>query len=63
MSKCRHKRLALISAEIWKLTPDQEPFESGVIEKVDEINTCVQLRGHYCPDCEKLVDIEIEEQL
>ncbi len=63
MSKCKHKRLVSVSANIFELEPDQEPFESGVFEAMDTIdNLGITLWGHWCPKCEILVDIGIEEQ-
>ncbi|KPJ65318.1 MAG: hypothetical protein AMJ43_11005 [Coxiella sp. DG_40] len=62
MAECKHKKLILISATIDELIPDQEPHKAGEFEKLDAIFHLVELMGHYCPKCEKLVDIEIESQ-
>lgn len=62
MSKCKHKKLALVFTHIHELEPDQEPFEEGVLEEMDTITVGIILSGHWCPQCDKLIDIRIEEQ-
>lgn len=61
MRKCRHKRLALVTGEIELLKPDQEPYKEGVIEEMCEIHPYIAFSGHWCPKCEKLVDIALYE--
>ena len=63
MAKCRHKKLILVTAWIDRLIPDQEPYESGVEEAMDDIDVGVELVGHYCPKCMQLNDIKIEEMI
>ena len=60
MAKCKHKRPILVKVDICELEPDQEPYESGVLEAMDTIYCNVMLTGHYCADCETLLDIKIE---
>ncbi|KKL09374.1 hypothetical protein LCGC14_2566510 [marine sediment metagenome] len=59
--KCRHKKLALVAAYIEELIPDQEPYKSGELEGMDNIIIGIRLFGHWCPKCEYLVDIEVDE--
>lgn len=61
MAKCRHKKLALVSGYIAELVPDEEPFESGVIENIEIDSGSILIFGHWCPKCEKLVDIKVDE--
>ena len=53
--------MALVTAYIEELIPDQEPFESGKLEEMDNIIIGIRLFGHWCPKCEYLVDIEVDE--
>ena len=62
MSKCKHKRPILISAWIYELEPDQEPYENGKLEEVETISDTILLDGHYCADCDTLLDIEVAER-
>jgi len=60
MAKCKHKRPILVSAFIGELEPDQEPYESGEYEEMDTISVDISISGHYCKDCDTLLDIIIE---
>lgn len=62
MSKCRHKKTILASANLVDFRPDQEPFESGKIEcaGVSEIRIG-SIWIHYCPKCDTVIDIELEQ--
>ncbi len=62
MSKCKHKKLALVTSHIDELEPDQEPFKEGEFVQMDTVYVDIELYGHWCPKCEKLVDIGIERQ-
>ena len=61
MEKCRHKKLALVSGCIDELEPDQEPFKNGVLEEIKIESGLIHISGHWCPKCEKLVDIKVVE--
>src|SRR4030042_2275970 len=58
---CRHKRIICASAGMVDFTPDQEPFESGIIEcaGVSKI-TVGNIYIYYCPTCNKIRDIEVD---
>lgn len=57
---CVHTRPILVSAWLGELEPDQEPHESGKLEEMETIDAShVLLTGHYCANCDTLLDIEI----
>jgi len=62
---CGHQ-IVLATATIFdaKLTPDQEPYKSGVIEpvmvdgqEVHTIKTDLELVAHICPNCGFVWDV------
>ena len=61
MAKCKHKRPILVSAWLGELEPDQEPYKSGELEELETISTHILMSGHYCADCDTLLDIKIED--
>ena len=60
MAKCEHKRPILVTAWIVELEPDSEPYEAGKEEEMDTIYSDNCLTGHYCKDCDTLLDISID---
>lgn len=61
MAKCKHKRPILVSAWLEELEPDQEPYVSGELEEMETVSCHVMLSGHYCKDCDTLIDVVIEK--
>ena len=65
MGKCRHKKgLILASANYIEFTPDQEPFEAGILEDcgMDTVDIdSISINIHYCPKCQQVKDIEVEQ--
>lgn len=63
--KCGNKSI-LATAFITHFDPDQEPYESGVHEKCgyeDGIGAEVSVGIHWCPKCEDIVNVWIEEPM
>jgi len=61
MSKCKHKRLVLATANLVEFEPDQEPFVSGKIECAGISRITVSgINIHYCPLCQMVHDIAVE---
>ena len=61
MADCEHPKPILVS--IWpdSLEPDQEPYESGEYVELEIIyDFNIHLTGHYCADCETLLDVSID---
>ena len=56
---CVHPRPILVNAYLGELEPDQEPYESGVLEEMDMISTQILLAGHYCANCNTLLDFMV----
>jgi hypothetical protein len=63
MSKCKHKKLMLLSANDVEFIPDEEPYEAGVIEPAGIDNIFVDLNMHYCPKCNVVIDVTIEPKI
>ena len=63
LNKCRHrKHIALYYATDVYFRPDQEPYESGVIEKAPHEDIYIDyLRLYFCERCNKVVAIEFED--
>jgi hypothetical protein len=60
--KCGNKVL-LGMTYIEYILPDQEPYESDKIENIDEIyDINIPVDVHWCENCQKLVDVEIDEE-
>ena len=62
MSKCRHRKGIITAvAQYVEFTPDQEPFEAGVIEKcgIDTIEAEAIVIG-WCPKCHKAKYIDVD---
>lgn len=63
MRECEHKRPILIAMYPDQLFPDHEPYKAGEYVNVDTIyDYNIHLTGHYCPDCETLLDVAVDEQ-
>jgi hypothetical protein len=65
MSKCRHKKRIILGGALRvSFIPDQEPYESGVIESCGIKEIVVDsLYLHYCPRCEQVVDIGVDGEI
>jgi len=63
--KCRHrKEIILASALNVEFTPDQEPFEAGIIESCGiEMIIAESINIHYCPKCKVIQDVELEGEV
>jgi len=60
--KCRHKkRLAYFHASDVEFTPDQEPFESGTVEKCGVESLWVGfMTALYCIQCKQVVAVDVD---
>lgn len=59
--KCRHKKLILGKIFASSFEPDQEPYEAGKLEKIEEKETNQFIAGHYCPICDRIVSVWLDE--
>lgn len=63
--KCGNKTI-LATAFVICFEPDEEPYKSGVREKCgyeDGLAAEVTVGIHWCPKCEEIVDVWIEEPM
>ncbi len=62
-NKCGHKTVLAIGY-LSELSPDQEPYQSDVVEPCDSVGETiyeeVSVGIHYCEQCQKISDIWIE---
>lgn len=54
-------RTALISG-IWYYSPDQEPYENGVIEPTERNESEAYMNGFICDDCDTIQDVFVDEE-
>jgi hypothetical protein len=58
--KCKSK-MVLAHGYVYDISPDQEPYESGKLEKIDlDIEDNIEVCLHICLKCEKIIDIWID---
>lgn len=62
MSECEHKQPIRIEMYPDTLHPDHQPYENDdtyvEVETIYDYN--IIIRGHYCPDCETLLDVDCD---
>ena len=64
MAKCRHKTKIILASANGPIdfVPDEEPYKSGVIESTGiEAIVVNSVDIHYCPRCEQIVDIWVDD--
>ena len=63
--KCRHRnRVILAFANYVEFTPDQEPYNAGVVESCGLESIRVEsISIHYCPKCNVVQSIEMDGEI
>ena len=62
MSDCEHKKPILVNMYPDTLFPDDQPYDDD--DKYIELETIcdynINIHGHYCLDCETLLDVDCD---
>lgn len=58
--ECKHKKKILGRLNIECFLPDSEPYREGQEVDLPEIAVNETIYGHYCPECERIIDVWVE---